>query len=161
MNFYNPYVVFLLCILLVLLAIVTQYLFLNYRREMLNFNIPLFKSLIQENSHAILSLDENGRITKVNPAAEQLFGYTYLELAGKFFTEIVETSNMLPVLTQLHSALKGRPSEYKVSCTCQTGRNLVLLLKFIPMVDRRLFGVYVVVEDYSEERARFGNVTGN
>ncbi|MDR6121191.1 diguanylate cyclase (GGDEF)-like protein/PAS domain S-box-containing protein [Bacillus sp. SLBN-46] len=150
MNLFNPYLVFLFCILLVLLVIIAQVLFLNYHRAMLHFNIPLFKSLIQENPNAILSLDENGRITKVNAATEKLFGYSFLEVAGKFFTELVDSSHMLTVLTQLHAALKGTASECKVQYTCQNGRVLVLRLKFIPMVNGGLFGVYVVVEDYSE-----------
>ncbi|MGG3560540.1 PAS domain S-box protein [Neobacillus rhizosphaerae] len=158
MNLFNPYLVFLFCILLVLLVIIAQVLFLNYRRAMLNFNIPLFKALIQENPNAILSLDENGRITRVNAATEQLFGLSFLEMAGGFFTDFVDSSHMLTVLTQLHSALKGKAAECKVISTRQNGRFLVLQLKFIPMVDRRLYGVYVVVEDYSEREQVFASL---
>jgi PAS domain S-box-containing protein/diguanylate cyclase (GGDEF)-like protein len=150
MNLFNPYLVLLFCILLVLLLIIAQVLFLNYRRAMLHFNIPLFKALIQDNPNAIISLDENGRISKVNAATEQLFGLSFLEMAGEFFTDFVDSSDMLTVLTQLHSALKGKAAECKVISTSKNGRVLVLKLKFIPMVDRRLYGVYVVVEDYSE-----------
>ncbi|MEH7440224.1 PAS domain S-box protein [Neobacillus drentensis] len=150
MNDYNPYFVFLVGIFFLLLLILAHFLFLNHRRAMLNFNITLFQSFILQNPNAIISLDSNGRISRVNAATEKLFGYSQPELVGKFFTELIHSSSLETALPKLNSALKGKAATCKINTHDRYGGNLVLMLKFIPIIDHRLFGVYVVVEDYSE-----------
>jgi PAS domain S-box-containing protein len=66
-----------------------------------------FRALIDSAVDAIIEFDEQGRIERVNPAVEKLFGYSPAELLGQSVNVLVAASDLVPGGRQLLGGAVG------------------------------------------------------
>ena len=74
-----------------------------------------FKTLVERNPHGIQVIDPTGIITYVNPAYQEMLGYTKEELLGKHIVDLHEPASKRPELREYLSLLvkeKPEPTTY-------------------------------------------------
>ncbi|MEH7445092.1 EAL domain-containing protein [Bacillus sp. JJ1122] len=112
-----------------------------------------YRSLIDHNLDAVLSIDLKGKILDVNPAAQTLTGYTVKQLKNKkIFSLICETDvpNFSSIIeeTQLGNAMESIDCRFMH----RKGQHLTIHLKTIPIViDSEIKGMYVILRDLSDQ----------
>jgi two-component system cell cycle sensor histidine kinase/response regulator CckA len=113
-----------------------------------------FKSLFDHNPDAVFSVDLEGRITSVNPAAERLAGVERAELLGQPFDPLVDPANLDEVREHLRRVFLGEPQGFEARVRGAHGRVAELQVTSLPMVvDGEVVGAYGVAKEVTERRA--------
>jgi PAS domain S-box-containing protein len=79
-----------------LLAISNYYSFVLVRRQLSELEgvETRIRSIIENILDGMITIDENGMISSINPAAEKMFGYTLADLHGYKFSKLVPKLNL-------------------------------------------------------------------
>ncbi|MFT9597669.1 EAL domain-containing protein [Mesobacillus sp.] len=112
-----------------------------------------YRSLIDHNLDAVFSIDLQGKILDVNPAAQLLTGYTVKQLKSKRITSLICESDLPPFQEVLSDTKMGNAKE---SLDCRfihrKGKFLTVHLKTIPIViHSEIKGMYIIIRDLSEQ----------
>jgi PAS domain S-box-containing protein len=91
-----------------LLAISNVYSFVLVRRQLAELDSveARIRSIIENILDGMITVDDNGMISSINPAAEKMFGYTAADLHGYKFSKLVPKLN-----------LNGNDESKAVNCT--------------------------------------------
>ena len=111
-----------------------------------------FLDHVQAHSHeAILSTDENGRISSWNPAAEGMFGIHADSAIGHPVTLIDGTGNQLSHLVA-EATGSGEAYEARVTCRSSAGTDVAVAVSVAPLRDNtgEVIGVSILARDDSE-----------
>ncbi|WP_423409876.1 EAL domain-containing protein [Heyndrickxia sp. MSNUG] len=112
-----------------------------------------YRSLIDHNLDAVLSIDLKGKILDVNPAAQTLTGYTVKQLKNKkIFSLICETD--VPIFSSIIEETQLGNAMESIDCRImhRKGQHLTIHLKTIPIViDSEIKGMYVILRDLSDQ----------
>jgi len=112
-----------------------------------------YRSLIDHNLDAVLSIDLKGKILDVNPAAQILTGYTVKQLKSKrIFSLICETD--VQIFSSIIEETKLGNAMESIDCRFihRKGQHLTIHLKTIPIViDSEIKGMYVILRDLSDQ----------
>ena len=75
-----------------------------------------YRSIVETISEVIYEFDQNGVVSYVSPAVENLLGYTTDEITGRHFRELVAPEDMMRVLRGFRNVLSGLGGggEYRV-----------------------------------------------
>ncbi|WP_165912716.1 sensor domain-containing protein [Effusibacillus lacus] len=107
-----------------------------------------YKSIVENNSDAIYSVDLYGKLLTVNPAAEKLTGYHAKELCNRNMIELVVPEDVEKAITHFNKAKAGDPQDYEVSVIHNEGQILQIHVKNVPIVvNNRIVGVYGIARD--------------
>ncbi|MEW8972047.1 MAG: EAL domain-containing protein [Mesobacillus sp.] len=112
-----------------------------------------YRSLIDHNLDAVFSVDLNGKILDVNPAAHLLTGYTVKQLKTKKISSLICESD-LPTFMDVLSDTKLGNSKESLDCRFmhRKGKFLTIHLKTIPIViHSEIKGMYIIIRDLSEQ----------
>lgn len=109
---------------------------------------------------AMISWDNEGRVTEWNPAAERMFGYTRDEVVGKAASSLLEaTGDQADALARNLDSTDDPGQPFRVTSENRTknGATVICEWSIVPMHDAagEMTGVITIAEDVSErERAR-------
>ncbi|NKE05466.1 EAL domain-containing protein [Bacillus selenatarsenatis] len=112
-----------------------------------------YRSLIDHNLDAVFSVDLNGKILDVNPAAHLLTGYTVKQLKSKKIGSLICESD-LQTFKDVISDTKLGNSKESLDCRFmhRKGKFLTVHLKTIPIViHSEIKGMYIIIRDLSEQ----------
>jgi PAS domain S-box-containing protein len=116
-----------------------------------------FESLLEVSPSAIITVDNDDKVTAWNPAAEKLFGYTREEATGRDVDELIAASVDL-VAEAREVNRRGSEHEYRLITrrTRKDGSLVDVQLLVAPvLVEGRLVGRYGIYHDVGElQRAR-------
>jgi two-component system, sporulation sensor kinase A len=115
----------------------------------LNENHQKLNSLIEENPDGIIFVDQNGVITDVNPALQEIIGYSTDEIIHKY-KENVSFKELARMKHYTHKGLKGSRQVYETCIRHKNGELIYLNVKTIPIFkDYNCIGVYSIFRDIS------------
>jgi two-component system cell cycle sensor histidine kinase/response regulator CckA len=85
-------------------------------QEALRESEQKYRELVERINDAIYAVDENGIITYMSPAAEQMTGYTVDELVGHHFSEFIYDEDLPGLQESFRRSLSGisEPYEYRI-----------------------------------------------
>lgn len=108
--------------------------------------------IVQNSPVAIVTVDQGGRVTSWNPAAERLFGYTPDEALEKGLEALITPPEMKEQHTAIMSRLlKGEQLHENTQARCKDGQLLDVELLAVPeVVDDNLVDALVILHDVSE-----------
>ena len=119
-----------------------------------------FQSTLNSLGEAVVSTDQSGTISYINPVAQRLTGWDYLHARGRKFSEVVRLTDertQLPAEDTIASVVRARqvvaiPNELLL--TTQSGATSPIELTGAPILDRQgsVLGVTVVFRDMTQRR---------
>ncbi|HZR99698.1 MAG TPA: GAF domain-containing protein [Chloroflexota bacterium] len=120
---------------------------------MKNYNESILRSM----ATGVLTLDGDGRVTTINPAALRILGLTEdRELIGSHYADILLTRDNPELAAAVTSVLAtGKPQDaYDRPITTHTGQTVKLNLKSIALHDahEKQLGMVLVIEDITEKQ---------
>lgn len=124
-------------------------------QEKLRKSEKLFRKLFLKAPGAMVMIDPENRVKKVNQSFEELFGYTQKELLGKDIDEVIVEDGKDQVVPRMPGK-EFREGKFFTDITRHTksGRKLNLLLGAIPVYldDKPIagFGIYVDITEQKE-----------
>ncbi|WP_207634795.1 sensor domain-containing protein [Cytobacillus praedii] len=112
-----------------------------------------YRSIVDHNLDGIISVDLKGAILEVNPAGNQLTGYTAKQLTKRSIFNLIRDQD-IPDFRNLFDITKnGYPSEsLDIHFVHRKGHYLSIHLKTVPIViNTEIEGIYVIIKDISEQ----------
>lgn len=109
------------------------------------------RALFERNPNAVFSLDSNGVITHVNPAAILLTGYGSEYLENRTLEEFYDQECIGEGITAFESAKSGDARSVYLRMQVTDARIIHIFMSFVPiMVEGTMTGVYAVSFDMTE-----------
>jgi two-component system, sporulation sensor kinase A len=100
---------------------------------------------------AVLAMDLEGNIVKLNSSFEAIIGFTEEKLCGNSLWGIVEPKSVEKVVSNFNQARAGRFQNFDCQFIHKSGSNIDLNIINLPIVlDGEIVGVYGVVKDITE-----------
>lgn len=110
-----------------------------------------YRSLFQENPHAVFSLDLHGSFTSVNSVGEKILGVTKDNLVKAPFHPFVAKKYLDVVVKRFEESLSGKAKTYEIEVISLDEESVPIRLTTIPIiVDEEIVGVYGVAEEIRE-----------
>ncbi|MGG0391151.1 PAS domain S-box protein [Priestia megaterium] len=123
--------------------------------QRLKDNEQLYRSLVENNTDAIINLDLNFKILSVNEATEKITGYCKEELVKKSFRDLVDKEDQTKVTENFIGASKGNTSRIEMSGIHKKGHSILLDVKSEPIrINEKLVGVFAVVRDITAAKEK-------
>jgi PAS domain S-box-containing protein len=112
----------------------------------------LFRNLFLQAPSAMVMVDTENKVSKINKSFEQLFGYTEEEVLGQNLDEILSSGDDAPKMSS--DGLQGKRLYTDIKRYTKCGEELDLLLSIIPVhLDGEPiagFGIYVDISEQKE-----------
>lgn len=110
-----------------------------------------YKSLFEQNSSAIYSLDLEARITSINSACEKLTGYSSEEIVGIPVTDLLDRENGKLARPYFKRVIEAGSQNFEISFTTKHKIKLELEVTAVPIkVNNMVIGMYVIIKDVTE-----------
>jgi len=110
-----------------------------------------YRSLYENNTDAIFSLDLNGRILAGNSTVEKLTNFLLNDLIGTAFTEHIPKNDEELLTTYFKLALDGFSHDFRTKFSGKDGKLIGFLVHFAPVeVKAEIVGVYATLKDMTE-----------
>lgn len=112
-----------------------------------------YKSLVDHNMDAVLSLDINGEILHANPSTFKIIGYQEEPLNEKSIFNLIDKSDIDQFRKIFQETLNGNPSE-SVECKIKhmDDRIIHVHIKTVPIiVSGEISGIFAIVKDITEQ----------
>jgi PAS domain S-box-containing protein len=107
-----------------------------------------FESLFFHSIDAIVALDLNGAIRRINPAAQRLTGYDLKDLPERGMVALVAPEDAERLTAQLQNAAHGAPQQGEYMIQHQAGHRLIGHATMVPIiVGEQIIGVYSIIRD--------------
>jgi PAS domain S-box-containing protein len=116
--------------------------------------IERLANITESSADAIMSTDEEGRITSWNRGAEQMFGYAKEEILGRHFHEIVPEELMEEAdMLRAEASKRGYVRSYQTYRLHKSGRRVPVSLTITVLRDRqgRIMGNAGIFKDLTEK----------
>ncbi|GCD90641.1 HAMP domain-containing sensor histidine kinase [Nocardioides sp. LS1] len=112
-----------------------------------------YRSLFEENPHAVFSLDLEGRFQDVNAAGVRLGGRPAAEMRGMRFSSMIELKDLDRAREAYAEVMARRPQEFEVGVIHKDGHHIDLRITGLPIVVHdQVVGVFVIAEDITEHQ---------
>ena len=123
--------------------------------RLLEENEQRYKSLVENNADAVVSLDLEGRFLSANPAMERITGYSDDELRRTFFAPLVARDDTARVQESFDLVATGTPQNVDFGLIHKDGRRVELQVTGVPIsVNNETVGVYAIARDVTEKRRK-------
>ncbi|OIK15411.1 hypothetical protein BIV60_09675 [Bacillus sp. MUM 116] len=123
----------------------------NILEKHLKDGLNSYQSLFACNSDALFAIDLSGYYVFLNPACEQITGYSQEEIAKKKFTEVSAIEDVAKVSAYFYQALEGSFQNYDCKIIQKNGQSVDLNVTNLPIsVNNEIIGVYGVAKDITE-----------
>ncbi|MEX1099300.1 MAG: PAS domain S-box protein, partial [Bacteriovoracaceae bacterium] len=115
----------------------------------------MYENVFETVSDAIVILDSKGRIIDANPAAMEMYQYSYEELAGMDAKNVFSKRDAYKLDLTLDRARRlNKRSKYKALHKTKTGQLIQTLAQARPFVFNEKTGLILFVRDISERVAQ-------
>jgi PAS domain S-box-containing protein len=112
-----------------------------------------YRSIAERNPDPVFSVDPTGRFLEVNPAAEQVSGYSADELRSMTFDQLCAPERRSATIENFRRSLEGHPENIETTLVRKDGSRVDLLITGGPVVaDGRVVAVYCSAKDISRRR---------
>ncbi len=112
-----------------------------------------YRSLFEHNLEAVFAIDQHGRFTEANPAAERLCGYDAAELRRMSVADLCAVEDRHAAMLFFARAMAGMPRGVEVSAVCKDGGLVDLVISGTPiMADGAVVGVFCTARDVTSKR---------
>lgn len=113
----------------------------------------IYRSLLDHNLDAIVSLNRNGEILNCNPSTISITGYRENNLKDYSFFDYIHSDDFGRIVNLFERALEGYPMEATpVFFLHRRGHYIQIQLKSVPIiVNKEIKGVYFIMRDLSEQ----------
>jgi two-component system, sporulation sensor kinase A len=119
----------------------------DYLRE----HYKSYKTLFNSNPDAIFTLDLHGYFVSINPACEEITGYSRDEITKLSYQHLIQAEFYDKVNHLFHKALKGEIRNYDCQLKHRSGRYIDVNLTNVPIsVNDEIIGVYCIARDITE-----------
>ena len=140
--------------------------------ERLQESSSRYRSLYENNSDAIFSLDLEGRILDGNSAVEKVTGYPLNDLVGSKFNAYIDQEEDGLFDAHFQLAMAGDSKDFRTKFTGKSGKSIGILIHFAPIeVKNKVVGFYATMKDmrnsdklfsqYAESERRFRIIAEN
>ncbi|HEX9162135.1 MAG TPA: PAS domain S-box protein [Thermoanaerobaculia bacterium] len=113
-----------------------------------------YRTLVEQASDIIFSLDADGKITSLNGAFEQITGWKGSEWIGRPFTDVLDTASIEQTRQRFRGVISGElagTNEFELRT--QSGRALTIEAKAQPInIDGQLLGTVGIARDITKRR---------
>ncbi|GAA4880871.1 hypothetical protein GCM10023310_71340 [Paenibacillus vulneris] len=125
-------------------------------QQLLEETIDRYTSLKKYNPEAIIALDKTGYIVSVNPAAEQITGYSAQELNDFHFTDLFYYEDAGRAQQWFQHFMIGESFDCgEMRLVSKDGSLVYLLITPAPIIIRQaMVGCYVMVKDITEQKRK-------
>lgn len=123
------------------------------RTQAYQYQAKYFQALVDNNPIATVTLDNNQQINSVNPAFEELFGYSQQEAIGKDLDSIIAPEGEIPLAKELtEKVLKNQQVYEKGTRRNKDGKLVNVEISGVPVyVNNDLTGVLGLYRDISDQ----------
>ncbi|MDR4947859.1 PAS domain S-box protein [Neobacillus cucumis] len=112
-----------------------------------------FKSLFQHNPDAVFSFDINGNYLSVNPAMEQLLGYSEEEYLQQSFVPLVYEDDKERTIKHYNKAASGTTQRYQTKAIHKNGSIIDVDVTNTPIIiNEEVVGVYGIAKDITSSK---------
>ncbi|MGG2093824.1 EAL domain-containing protein [Bacillus sp. S13(2024)] len=113
----------------------------------------LFKSLLEYNDDAIVSLDLTGKIMYANPATYTIFGYRDDELKNQSIFQYIADEDINKFQNMFQDALQGHSSQVSAKKSDhKNGYELYVSFKTVPIIiNGQITGVYFIARNITKQ----------
>ncbi len=112
-----------------------------------------YRNLVEEINDVIYSLDENGMITFISPRIKNETGYSYNDVIGQSFVELVYPEDRQKVMSIFQKRLEGFAGSYEFRVNSKGGEPIWVQTSSMPLVRDGVFrGVRGVISNISERK---------
>jgi two-component system, sporulation sensor kinase A len=112
-----------------------------------------YKSLFQHNPDAVFSFDMNGHYLSVNPAMEQLLGYTEEEYLQQTFVPLVYKDDLERTVQHYNLAASGTTQRYQTKTIHKNGSIIDVDVTNMPIIIHdEVIGVYGIAKDITSQK---------
>ena len=112
-----------------------------------------YRSLVENISEIVYSLDENAVVTYVSPNIESVSGYSPSEIIGKRFTEFIYEKNLTGRMNKLQEIMSERNEATDFQFLTKSGKSPWLRTTGRPILkDNRVMGVRGTLADITERK---------
>ncbi|MFJ8268695.1 PAS domain S-box protein [Peribacillus asahii] len=112
-----------------------------------------YKSLFQHNPDAVFSFDLNGNYLSVNPAMEQLLGYSEEEYLQQSFVPLVYEDDMERTVQHYNIAASGTTQRYQTKAIHKNGSIIYVDVTNMPIIiNDEVVGVYGIAKDITSRK---------
>lgn len=113
-----------------------------------------YRSLFDHNPDAVYSLDLEGEFASVNPACEEVSGYTRQEMLNQSYEPLIVPEQRERVREYFRRAAAGETVRYETTIHHREGHRVHLQVTNVPMmVDDEVVGVFGIAKDVTELRS--------
>ncbi len=130
------------------------------RAQMLDASEKRYQTLVETMRDGLVAIDEQRRITFVNPAMCTLSGYEEAELLGMNVFQLYDSADREVVEENLAKRRKGHSSSYEVMLMTKGGDKVPIFISASPLVDSQgqALGSMAIYTDLRELRRMEGEV---
>ncbi|WP_075981481.1 bifunctional diguanylate cyclase/phosphodiesterase [Bacillus massilinigeriensis] len=111
-----------------------------------------YKSLFDNNTDLVYSLDLLGHFTSVNPAFIKAFGFEREEVIGYSALKFIKNEDIPRVRMHFYRALKGKEQYYNIEIPSKDGKDNLYHIKTIPItINNETVGIYGIGQNITEK----------
>jgi PAS domain S-box-containing protein len=113
-----------------------------------------FRLLIETMNDGLGAMDDQQRITYVNPKMSELFGYSEAELIGRPLTDLLDKSNQKTLYKNLERRRRGDQTPYELAWTRSDGSQFPSIVSPKPLFDAqgKFKGSFAIITDITTRR---------
>lgn len=113
----------------------------------------MYESVFKHNLHPAFMINERGRITKINDAAEKIYGYRKEEIMGLDYKIFLPPEEAVKSQKVINQVLKGTAQKQETKIYHKSGYEIDVEFNAIPIVvANKVVGVVGFIKDISEEK---------
>lgn len=113
----------------------------------------MYESVFKHNFHPAFMINEKGEITKINDAAEKMYGYKKEEIIGLDYKRFLPADEVIKSQEVITQVLKGTAQKQETKIQHRSGYEIDVELNAIPIiVGSKVEGVVGFIKDISEEK---------
>jgi two-component system, sporulation sensor kinase E len=111
-----------------------------------------YESLFKYNPDAVFAFDTDGNYLSVNPAMEQLLGYSADEFLGMSYTPLIPMDELEKTKEHFRKAAKGITQHYETKAYHKNGHIIDVKVTNMPIIiNNEVVGVYGVAKDITQD----------
>lgn len=124
----------------------------KHRQDHMISSEPNFQLLVEHLNDIVLSLNQSGKITYVNPLVEKILGYAPAEVIGQHFSRFIIPEDLALVTERFNESLQGTSNPARFRALSKQGHEVYLRSSSFPLRSgEQIIGVIGVLTDITKQ----------